>query len=287
MAFSTRDLPAKLSQHMQRMLAEMAPEGAFARWDALADPPLWRVVEQRQGISLARAAFSRQVGDDLVSAGCLQLQRARKAGPRLVITAAGRARLARALAPPQIEPFQAQHALLHEATIAHDHGTGHVMVNSAESPMLWLHHRQDASGQPLISALEFAAGERFRADLTYAGTLPQITANWSSVARQAGFDAAPQTFTEARLAARQRLARAIGELDADMTGVMIDICGFLKGLGRIEQERGWPRRSARHVLKAALQRLVDHYGLAPKPARHAPLRHWGADDYRPLLRPPH
>ncbi len=285
MARVGKDISAKLSRHMQRILAAMAPEGAFARWDNLANPPLWRVVAQQQGVSLARAAFDQHLGDDLVSAGSLRLLRPRNAGPKLLITEAGRASLARAVAPPDIDPFQAQHAWLRETTIEHGSGAERVSLNGAESPMLWLHHRRDASGQPLISALEFAAGERFRADLTYAGTLPQVTANWSSVARHVGFDAAPQTFSEARLAARQRLARAIAQLDPDMTGVMIDVCGFLKGLGQIEQQRSWPRRAARHVLTSALRRLACHYGLVPRPApAGAPLRHWGADDYRPPLR---
>ena len=285
MARADKGFPARSPHHEQRILVELAQEGAFARWDNLANPPLWRVVAKMQGINLARAAFAKHLADDLVSAGALKLLRQRSTSPKLVITDAGRARLARALAPQDCEPFQAQHALLQEATVMHETGAQRVILNSAESPMLWLHHRRDAAGHPLISALEFAAGERFRADLTYAGTLPHVTANWSSVARNSGFDAAPQAFSEARLAARQRLARAIAELDPEMTNIMIDVCGFLKGLGQIEQELGWPKRSARHVLSGALKRLVDHYGLAPKPARPK-LRHYGTDDYRPLLHAP-
>lgn len=276
----------RLTARIQRVLTEMAQEAAFARWDASAKPPLWRVVSQKQGISLARAAFDKAMADDLISAGSLCSVRHR-GGPRLVITEPGRAALARALAPPDIEAFQAQHALLQKAVVEHETGAQPVTINGAESPMLWLHRRRDAAGQPLINAAQFAAGERFRADLTFAGALPQVTANWSPVARNTRGDSPPLAFSETRLAARQRLDRAMAQLDSEMTGVMIDICGFLKSLGQIEQERGWSRRTARHVLGRALLRLAEHYGLSPQAARPRPeMRHWGAPNYRPVLRVP-
>ncbi len=277
-----------LSARAQRVLNDLAQEGAFARWDGMAQPPLWRVVAQQRGVSLARSAFAKALGDDLVSAGSLCVQRARGSGLRLTITAAGRAALARAKAPPPgIDPFQVQHAPFHESVIDTGSGVQSVTLNSAESPMLWLHRRRGADGQPLLCVAQFAAGERFRADLTYAGALPQVTANWSSLTRNSGAAALPPTFSEARLAARQRLDRAIAELDAEMTGVMIDICGFLKGLGQIEHERCWPRRSARVVLLRALTILSRHYGLTAESGNVHPVpRHWGAANYRPLLHPP-
>lgn len=269
-----------------RVLTEMAQTGAFARWDSNAKPPLWRVVSQKQGISLARAAFDKQMADELVSAGSLCGLRHR-GGPRLVITDPGRAALARALAPPDLDPFQAQHVLLQDAVIEHEASLQRVTINGAESPMLWLYRRRDAAGQPLISAAQFAAAERFRADLTFAGALPQVTANWSPVAQNTRGGTAPLAFSETRLAARQRLDRAMTQLNPEMTGVMIDICGFLKSLGQIEQDRGWTKRTARHVLSRALLILAEHYGLSPKVARMRPgMRHWGAPHYRPVLRVP-
>ena len=56
-------------------------------------------------------------------------------------------------------------------------------INDAESPLAWLRSRLDRHGQPMISAEQFEAGERLRADLWRARMTPRVTASWSGIAQ--------------------------------------------------------------------------------------------------------
>lgn len=61
--------------------------------------------------------------------------------------------------------------------------------------------------------------------------------------------------------ARQQLGRLAGRMPPDCWGVLIDVCGFEKGLQQIEMERLWPRRSAKLVLRVGLDQLARIFGL--------------------------
>ena len=179
-----------------------------------------------------------------------------------------------------------------------EHGAG---LNEAESPLGWLRRRRDKNGQPLISDAQFNAGERLRADVFFAGLSPRTTASWSATAGiTSGRRAAPgdsAQMLDTMVAARQRVTQAMRAVGPELSGILLDVCGFMKGLEGIETARGWPDRSGKVVLLLALSRLAVHYGLAkPDAERTVPLetassrgiRHWGARGYRPDLgiRPP-
>lgn len=174
------------------------------------------------------------------------------------------------------------------ATVMVDGGAQQVVLNERESPLLWLHRRPGKDGQPQIPAVEFAAGERFRAELTLAQMLPRVTVNWDA-GLAAGTHAparGPAEASDSSLAARQRVRLACRRLGPELSGLAIDVCGFLKGLDQVERERKWPARSAKVVLRLALAALVEHYGLGGKPAATASGAVWRAPDARPSIAPP-
>jgi hypothetical protein len=163
---------------------------------------------------------------------------------------------------PEIDPLRARHLRLGRRSIATPAGTADVTVNAAESPLAWLARRAGRSGRALIEPVEFSAGERLRADFTSAQLMPRVTSNWSAAVadRQRGaFHADP---TDAMLAARQSVRRALDAVGPEFAGLLIDVCCFLKSLSDVERERRWPPRSAKVVLQLGLGRLARHYGMA-------------------------
>ncbi|HEX5509082.1 MAG TPA: DUF6456 domain-containing protein [Pseudolabrys sp.] len=173
---------------------------------------------------------------------------------------------------PHIDRFRAQHLNLSRQRVAIGNGYADVTVDEAESPLVWLARRRGRDGRPLIASHQLQAGERLRADFTRACIMPSTTSNWSNpinAGRRAGSDRADAS-TEAMIAARQRIHLALNAVGPEFSGLLLDICCFLKSLDDIERERAWPARSAKVVLQLALDCLARHYGFqaqAKGPAR--------------------
>ncbi len=166
------------------------------------------------------------------------------------------------------------------------------IVNADESPLSWLARRKDKEGRPLISRPEFDAGERLRADFYFSRMAPRVTGDWSGMsidknARRAapgfGVDIADNI-----LAARERVRLALRAAGPELSGILIDVCCYLKGLETLEKASGWPQRSGKIVLQIALARLARHYGLVRDRDFHGGahpgrLNHWGAENYKPRI----
>lgn len=154
-----------------------------------------------------------------------------------------------------------------------------VAVDLDESPLAWLARRRARDGRALIAPVQLLAGERLRADFTRAQMMPRMSADWSGVGGSGGRRAAPgMNLSEVATAAKQRLSRALEAAGPEFSGLLLDVCCFLKGMEQVERERGWPARTAKIVLGLALDRLARHYGLAAEirgPER-ARLRSWSA-----------
>lgn len=148
------------------------------------------------------------------------------------------------------------------------------VVNPAESPLAWLRSRRGRNGQPLVDEASFLAGERFRADLALSGMLPRVTADWTMTPGGSSWRGGLLP-TEVMIAAKQRVDKARTAIGTEFSSVLIDFCGFLKGLESLERERGWPARAAKVVVLLALAALARHYGLqneavGRRPARSVP-----------------
>ncbi len=120
--------------------------------------------------------------------------------------------------------------------------------------------RKGRDGEAFLTSAEFQASERLRVDL-YArpDALPRLGANWVASVSSGRRDGGIADLTDAALAARIRVENAIRAVGPELSGILIDVCCFLKGMEAVEMERGWPVRSAKIVLKTALGVLGRHY----------------------------
>ncbi len=207
----------------------------------------------------------------------------------LEITQAGSAYLARleiARNGGAIDPFLGQHLRLAQAEVETAEGRARITIDTAESPLAWLARRKGRDGRALIEAAQLQAGERLRADFTRAQLMPRVTANWtSSVAQDRRGGDRNGIFTDSVIAARQRVRHALDQVGPEFTGLLMDVCCFLKGLEDAERERGWPPRSAKVVLQLGLDRLARHYGYGAEArgSARAPVRTWLAEDAKFVL----
>jgi hypothetical protein len=245
-----------LEKSAQRLLAELAGGARLG--------PAGRVAVNAREAEVLVAA-------DLAASG---------ADGRLRITAAGRAHLRRAVlvrTNSPVDPFRAQHLDLVQTAIRTPEGPVSVTRDETESPLVWLARRKGRDGQPLITPHQLQAGERLRSVFTRSQLMPRTTANWDgTVSERRRGGGVPATFAEAVVAARQHLRQALAAAGPEFSGLLLDVCCFLKRLEEVERDRGWPARSAKVVLQLALDRLARHYGLGAE-ARgpgHAPLRTW-------------
>ncbi len=152
------------------------------------------------------------------------------------------------------QDFGAQHRIDAE-------GIDGVHVNLAESPLARLAAAGRGEAEAFLQPHHIEAGERIRRLVEQAHLQQRITMSYSA-SHVAGGQRQAGTVSEIASAARKRLADIYRVMPADCAGVVIDVCGLLKGLQAVESERGWPRRSAKLVLRIGLEQLAMHFGLA-------------------------
>ena len=218
---------------------------------------------------------------ELVGAGLAK----RSTAGGVTITAAGVTLVARfhaAKRAEHIDPFIVQHLAIDTRDIDGPDGAQNVAVDDSESPLAWLARRKGRDGTPLIAVHQLAAGERLRAEFTRAHMMPRVTANWQAAVTQgarASRDGFAPNVADTIISARQRVRAALDAAGPEFSGLLLDVCCFLKGLEDVERERLWPARSAKVVLQLGLDRLARHYGFdeaAHGKARSA-MRKWSAE----------
>jgi len=215
-------------------------------------------------------------------------------GVRWILSRLGRVELRRMRSQagePSNTPASSSKSHASMAAACHIDGTA-PRFNATESPLSWLRRRRDKTGEPLITVVQFDAGERLTGDFLFAEMTPRVTVNWSATGGSTGRSGGGLgiDLRDNVVAAKGRVNRALAAVGPMGASLLIDVCGHLRGLEEVERARGWPPRSGKIALQMALSELARHYripGAEEGSERVAQrLRHWGVGDYRPAITPP-
>jgi hypothetical protein len=198
-------------------------------------------------------------------------------GLRCTAGSAARGWLRRAIA--EADGFTAQH----RQVITTADGK---LLNLAESPLSRLAVPGPDGTPAFLAPHQIEAGERIRKLADRAHLQPRVTMSYDPAHTAAGTGAGTASeMTDMAAEARRQLSAVARALPADCAGVVLDVCGLLKGLQTVEVERGWPRRSAKLVLRIGLEQLAQHFGLTAvavgKPSSRP--RGWRDEGARPTV----
>ena len=132
-----------------------------------------------------------------------------------------------------------------------------VTVNLAESPLSWLRARGH------VSARQYEAGERVRADYEMAALGPRVTMRWDAAPSARGRRGPPEGLdpTLAQISAKRRFEGAVAAAGPGLSDILWRVVCAGDGLVAAEKALGWPSRAGKLVLGLALDRVADHYGL--------------------------
>lgn len=187
-------------------------------------------------------------------------------GAAYVVSDAGRRRLDRNASDRDSERWRVGRDVIESRSIHDDDGEERsVRRNMTESPVAWLARRRPGGGAAFLNAREFAAAERYRGDVERSTLHQRLTSDWTSPPRgstaRGGSPSVLDGSTSA-LHARERVYAARTALGATLDDVVHAACAHHEPLGAIELRMGWPKRTAKVVLRIALDRLATHYGLS-------------------------
>ncbi|HHI82407.1 MAG TPA: hypothetical protein ENJ99_04565 [Rhizobiales bacterium] len=246
----------------------------------------WVLKNPKTGRPVRGGRMNAELVDSMLARGWL----VRRQGGEVVLSAAGTAALlAPSRQPNSSEIFASQHQSRTGKTIRTSPGAAYTVChNETESPLSWMRARKGRDGKPLVSDEQYDAGERIRADFTFAGLSPRITASWDFTgagARRGGYGPANLDMNDRVIAARQRFHAALDALGPELSPVVIEVCCLANGLEAAERTLGWPRRSAKLVLLMALSCLARHYKLDGNQPQAGKPAHWRRPGYRPQIPP--
>ncbi len=148
--------------------------------------------------------------------------------------------------------------------------------------------RAEKNGKPFLEPHHLTAGARIASWAEKAQLRARVTMSYAAdrTAGRSGAGGKSQPdLGDMAIDARRQLGELHQILPRECAEVVLDVCVYEKGLQDIEAERGWPRRSAKLVLRIGLDLLAGHFALSPvaigEQSRHP--HKWQAAGMRPMV----
>ncbi len=158
------------------------------------------------------------------------------------------------------------------------------IIHTKESALLWLSQHTDKKGRKWLEEHHLEAAQRLYNDFIYAGIHPHITTNYATLNEAKDKKNKHHSglhLLDNKLTAKNRLNKVLRKLDEDSVHLLLDICCYQYGLEQVEKSYGWPRRSAKLMLRTALSNLAHEYNLIPQNMQKSQsIQLWFMDKYQ-------
>lgn len=206
---------------------------------------------------------------DLVAAFAARGWIAAAADGRYTLAPEGDAWLRRAAASGDAG-FRAQHGEVEALP-------GGLRIDRATAPLDFLKRHVEPDGTPFLTRLQGEAADRLQADFERAQLRPRVTRDPSvpldSTPRAGG---GGETRHASALDAKRRCLAALDATGPGLGDLLFEVVCNARGLNEAERGFGWPQRSAKAILRLALDRLAAHYGLVSGTRRSGRIEAWSA-----------
>ncbi|MGF1462096.1 MAG: DUF6456 domain-containing protein [Maricaulaceae bacterium] len=137
-------------------------------------------------------------------------------------------------------------------------GVTSATAGAGEDPLQRL-ARLTSGGSAWFTADEIAAAERLRAAARRSEAANAVVADWTGAPQSKSPRTPGLAGAERAVMARADVRAALGALGPELAPIVERACVREQGLEAIEAAWGWPKRSAKVVLKLALRRLDGFY----------------------------
>ncbi len=205
---------------------------------------IWRFSHNNRSVNLPNCEIEQMVSDGIIDL----------VGEKIAPNSLSKNWLKRKLSNHQ-EQFSEQHRKI-------IHKQGGIKYNLNENIIVRLSIAKNGQ-EPFLLPHHIEAAKRFSFLFEKSHLRQSITIRYNEGAvagskRSLNFS---NDISDMAIDAREKIEKILAYLPKDCAKVILDVCGFEKGLQKIEKEHGWPSRSAKLVLRIALEQMANYFGI--------------------------